>query len=58
MYTVSTVYGITSSDFLDRNLRNVHFCLKGLGLIQLKNEQYVFSPQISDTKERIWSGVN
>lgn len=27
-----------------------HLCLKGLGWIQLKNEQYVSSPQISETE--------
>lgn len=56
IYTVSTVCGITSSDFLDRNLWNFSFLFERSWFDTTENEQYVFSPQISDTKERIWVG--
>lgn len=50
------VCGITSSDFLDRNLWNFSFLFERSWFNTTENEQYVFSPQISETKERIRVG--
>lgn len=56
---VDNDHGVSSpplSDFLDRNLRNVFVWKKGLCFNttekkkKRKKKQYVFSPQISDTK--------